>query len=178
MNRNPSDYLTGQRQRSVPNLAVRQRLLKFFNALIGDLRAAEAEVLLDLILARLATSVTVAASRGGANPHHTISEGPAWDLLERLLTGDVDAIAVELAAAGELQAMLICGENTVVSDPDKLWSHNGWIILDDFGLRMLKDPAIRDALMRIPPTRIIKGPHRFDVFVWAPSHAANVLRAP
>ncbi len=79
---------------------------------------------------------------------------------------------------GEFQDAPRYSDATVVSDPDKLWSHNGWIILDDFGLRMLKDPAIRDALMRIPPTRIIKGPHRFDVFVWAPSHAANVLRAP
>ena len=64
------------------------------------LEDAEADVLLALILARLATSVTVSASRGGANPHHTISEDLAWDLLERLLAGDVDAIAEELAAAG------------------------------------------------------------------------------
>ena len=67
---------------------------------VAPLEAAEADALLDLILARLATSVAVSASRGGANPHHTISEDLAWDLLERLLTSDVDAIAEELAAAG------------------------------------------------------------------------------
>jgi 4-aminobutyrate aminotransferase-like enzyme len=67
---------------------------------VAPLEDAEADVLLDLILARLATSVAVSASRGGANPHHTISEDLAWDLLERLAAGDVDAIAAELAAAG------------------------------------------------------------------------------
>jgi 4-aminobutyrate aminotransferase-like enzyme/aminoglycoside phosphotransferase (APT) family kinase protein len=67
---------------------------------VAPLTAAEAGALLDLILARLATSVVVSASRGGANPHHTISEDLAWDLLERLLAGDVDAVAAELAAAG------------------------------------------------------------------------------
>ena len=67
---------------------------------VAPLEEAEADVLLDLILARLATSVTVSASRGGANPHHTISEKLAWDLLERLMAGDLDAISEELAAAG------------------------------------------------------------------------------
>jgi 4-aminobutyrate aminotransferase-like enzyme len=67
---------------------------------VAPLKDAEADALLDLILARLATSVAVSASRGGANPHHTISEDLAWDLLERLAVGDVDAIAAELAAAG------------------------------------------------------------------------------
>ncbi|MGB5185733.1 MAG: aminotransferase class III-fold pyridoxal phosphate-dependent enzyme, partial [Acidimicrobiia bacterium] len=67
---------------------------------MAPLEDAEADALLDLILARLATSVTLSASRGRANPHHTISEVPAWDLFERLVAGDLEAIAAELAAAG------------------------------------------------------------------------------
>jgi len=67
---------------------------------VAPLEDAEADVLLDLILARLATSVVVSAVRGGANPHHTISEKLAWDLLERLMAGDIDAISGELATAG------------------------------------------------------------------------------
>ncbi|MGB5302395.1 MAG: phosphotransferase, partial [Gemmatimonadota bacterium] len=67
---------------------------------MAPLEDAEADALLDLILARLATSVTLSASRGRANPHHTISEVPAWDLFERLVAGDLEAIAAELGAAG------------------------------------------------------------------------------
>ncbi|MGB5655849.1 MAG: aminotransferase class III-fold pyridoxal phosphate-dependent enzyme [Acidimicrobiia bacterium] len=67
---------------------------------LAPLTDAEAGALLDLILARLATSVTVSASRGDANQHHTISEDLAWDLLERLVAGDLDRIAEELSAAG------------------------------------------------------------------------------
>jgi len=67
---------------------------------VAPLEDAEADALLNLILARLATSVTLSASRGRSNPHHTISEDLAWDLLERLLAGDLDAIGTELAAAG------------------------------------------------------------------------------
>ena len=66
---------------------------------VAPVEDAEARALLDLILARLATSVTVSASRGGANPHHTIGDDFAWDLLERLLAGDLDAIGGELEAA-------------------------------------------------------------------------------
>jgi len=67
---------------------------------VAPLTNAEAGALLGLILARLATSVTVSASRGGENPHHTISEDLAWDLLARLVAGDLDAIAEEIADAG------------------------------------------------------------------------------
>ncbi len=59
--------------------------------------AAEGAVLLDLILARLATSVAMSASSGGANPHRVASERLAWDLLERLMATDLDAIAAKLA---------------------------------------------------------------------------------
>jgi Ser/Thr protein kinase RdoA (MazF antagonist) len=58
----------------------------------------EGNVLLDLILARLATSVAMSASSGGANPHQMASESLAWDLLERLMAADLDPIAADLAA--------------------------------------------------------------------------------
>jgi len=61
---------------------------------------AEADVLVDLILTRLATSVVISVSRGDVNPHHMVTEALAWDLLERLLAGDVDGIAAELATKG------------------------------------------------------------------------------
>jgi 4-aminobutyrate aminotransferase-like enzyme/Ser/Thr protein kinase RdoA (MazF antagonist) len=63
------------------------------------LNEAEAGVLLDLILARLATSVVMSAQRGSTNPHHTASEPLAWDLLERLTSADHDLVAGELATA-------------------------------------------------------------------------------
>ena len=66
---------------------------------VAPLEDVEAAVILDFILARLATSVTVSAARGGANPHHMLTEAMAWDLLERLMLGDVDGIAAELATA-------------------------------------------------------------------------------
>jgi 4-aminobutyrate aminotransferase-like enzyme len=46
--------------------------------------------------------VTVSRFRGGTNPHHTITEKLAWDLLERLMAGDLDAISEELGTAGGL----------------------------------------------------------------------------
>lgn len=58
---------------------------------------AEAEVLLDLILVRLATSVTMSASSDGTNPHQVASETPAWDLLEHLMATDLDVIAAAFA---------------------------------------------------------------------------------
>jgi len=65
----------------------------------AELNAAEAGALLDLILARLATSVVMSAQRGSTNPHHTASEPLAWDLLERLSAADHGLVADELAAA-------------------------------------------------------------------------------
>ena len=59
--------------------------------------ATEIDVLFDLILARLATSVTLSASSDGTNPHQLASEAPAWDLLEYLMTTDLDAITAEFA---------------------------------------------------------------------------------
>jgi len=66
---------------------------------VASLEEVEADVMLDFILARLATSVTVSAARGGANPHHMLTESMAWDLLERLMLGGTDGIAAELATA-------------------------------------------------------------------------------
>jgi Ser/Thr protein kinase RdoA (MazF antagonist) len=61
--------------------------------------AAELDVLLDLILVRLATSVTMSASSDRTNPHHLASETSVWDLLECLMAADLNVIAAELAAA-------------------------------------------------------------------------------
>ena len=66
---------------------------------VAPIDEVEADVLLDFILARLATSVTVSAARGGSNPHHMLTEDMAWDLLERLMLGDVEGIAGDLATA-------------------------------------------------------------------------------
>jgi 4-aminobutyrate aminotransferase-like enzyme/Ser/Thr protein kinase RdoA (MazF antagonist) len=118
---------------------------------VASLEDAEAEIFLDLILARLATSVTVSASRGGANPHHTISEDLAWDLVERLLTGDVDAIAEELAAAGgevrtpsPLRTSLLERRSTLgpslslsYEEPLTIVRGNGQYLFDERGRRYL-----------------------------------------
>lgn len=60
---------------------------------------AEAKSLFDLILARLATSVCIAASQPEGNPHHHDTETSAWNLLARLIHGDTDAIANEIERA-------------------------------------------------------------------------------
>ncbi len=55
------------------------------------LQDAEFDILLDLIAARLAVSVSISATRHAEaieNPYLLVSEGPAWNLLERL--GKVD----------------------------------------------------------------------------------------
>lgn len=59
----------------------------------------EAHALMDLISARLATSVVMSAHHGAANPHHVVSEAAAWDLLERLAAADRSTMATELATA-------------------------------------------------------------------------------
>jgi 4-aminobutyrate aminotransferase-like enzyme/Ser/Thr protein kinase RdoA (MazF antagonist) len=79
-------------------VAVGCRVIRGFVA-EAPLTAAEADVLLDLILARLATSVVMSAHRGSTNPHHTASEPLAWDLLERLVVADDALVAGDLAAA-------------------------------------------------------------------------------
>ncbi len=65
----------------------------------------EAAALFDLILTRLATSVSIAASIPVANPHHHDTAATTWDLLGRLTSGDMDAMSEELrrAARGEEQ---------------------------------------------------------------------------
>ncbi len=67
----------------------------------------EAAALFNLILARLATSVCVAASLPMANPHHHETAAATWGLLGRLTAGDMDAMAEELrrAARGEEQPL-------------------------------------------------------------------------
>ena len=77
---------------------------------------AEADVLFDLILTRLATSVVMSASRGDANPHHMVTEALAWDLLERLLAGDVDGIAIELAIKGGSTAEPVSARDDLLVD--------------------------------------------------------------
>jgi len=64
---------------------------------VTELSAAEVDVLLDLILIRLATSVTMSASSDRTNPHQLASETPAWDLLEYLMATDLDVIASQFA---------------------------------------------------------------------------------
>jgi 4-aminobutyrate aminotransferase-like enzyme/Ser/Thr protein kinase RdoA (MazF antagonist) len=61
--------------------------------------ADEAAALPDLILARLATSVTVAAARSDANPHWHATRDATWDLLTRLVSGDIGTIASTITAA-------------------------------------------------------------------------------
>ncbi len=69
-------------------------------AQIAAVSAVEAELIYDLIRARLAVSACVSASRAGqGNPHHMVSETEVWELLERLDYVDSIAAAGELAAA-------------------------------------------------------------------------------
>ncbi len=69
-------------------------------AQIGAVSAVEAELIYDLIRARLAVSACVAASRADqGNPHHVVSEQAVWELLERLDYVDSIAAGAELAAA-------------------------------------------------------------------------------
>ncbi|WP_158269857.1 glycosyltransferase family 39 protein [Desulfonatronum sp. SC1] len=42
----------------------------------------------------------------------------------------------------------------------------GYVFLDDFGLRMIKNKGIRTLLERTPPVFVARGPWGFDVFVW------------
>ncbi len=69
-------------------------------AQIGAVSAVEAELIYDLIRARLAVSACVSASRADqGNPHHVVSERAVWELLERLDYVDSIAAGAELAAA-------------------------------------------------------------------------------
>jgi 4-aminobutyrate aminotransferase-like enzyme len=60
---------------------------------------AEASALFGLILARLATSVCIAASLLTDNPHHHDTADASWDILSRLAAADMKSIATELRAA-------------------------------------------------------------------------------
>jgi len=67
---------------------------------IADVTTAEAEMIYDLIRARLAVSACVAASRADqGNPHHLVSEDDVWELLDRLDYVDAVAARTELARA-------------------------------------------------------------------------------
>lgn len=60
---------------------------------------AEADWLFDLILARLATSACIAATRPEDNPHHQNTSSGVWNLLATLLAADTRWIAERLATA-------------------------------------------------------------------------------
>jgi 4-aminobutyrate aminotransferase-like enzyme len=67
---------------------------------IASVTTAEAEMIYDLIRARLAVSACVAASRAElGNPHHTVSEDDVWELLDRLDYVDAVTARTELARA-------------------------------------------------------------------------------
>ena len=72
---------------------------------VAAVSALEAELIYDLIRARLAVSACVSASRADqGNPHHMVSEQDVWELLERLDYVDSIAAGAELAdAAGKPQ---------------------------------------------------------------------------
>ncbi|NHZ70701.1 MAG: aminotransferase class III-fold pyridoxal phosphate-dependent enzyme, partial [Proteobacteria bacterium] len=66
---------------------------------IADVAVCETRLLFPLILSRLATSVCVAAAQADDNPQHHDTESDTWDLLERLIAGDLAAMTDELAVA-------------------------------------------------------------------------------
>ncbi|MDJ1160000.1 aminotransferase class III-fold pyridoxal phosphate-dependent enzyme [Chelatococcus sp. SYSU_G07232] len=71
------------------------------------LQEAEFEVLMDLVAARLAVSVSISATRHAAaaeNPYLLVSEKPAWDLLERLARIDRRIATAILRKACGLEA--------------------------------------------------------------------------
>ena len=76
----------------------------------------EASALLDLVMARLATSVAMSAARGDANPHHIVSETAAWDLLERLAATDHAAVSAEWTTAAGHECRPIRHEAVLVKD--------------------------------------------------------------
>ncbi len=79
-------------------VAVAVALLQGFAEVVA-VTDEEAHTLIDLISARLATSVVMSAHHGAANPHHVVSEAAAWDLLERLEAADRSKMATDLATA-------------------------------------------------------------------------------
>lgn len=71
------------------------------------LQDEEFDILMDLVAARLAISVSIAASRAGAavdNPYLLVSEKPAWALLERLARIDRQIATAILRNACGLEA--------------------------------------------------------------------------
>ena len=64
-----------------------------------DANLEEAAVVFDLILARLGTSVAISAAHSSEDPYRSRSEDLAWNLLERLSSGDRRAISYEMAIA-------------------------------------------------------------------------------
>lgn len=66
--------------------------------------------------------------------------------------------------AGEIQWSDPYGTSPAVRTVDQLMTLDGYLILDDLGLRMLALPEIRDLLENQTPNAIVRGP--FNVFVW------------
>lgn len=65
---------------------------------------------------------------------------------------------------GELQINPPYTTAFVIKNLDELLSINGYVILDDFGLRMLLNKEIRGYLSGKKPSAIIPGP--FNVYIW------------
>ena len=55
---------------------------------------------------------------------------------------------------------------TVIPDLKTLKSMNTWIVLDDYGLRMLKDKETQDFLKRKRPIKTIRSSNKFNIFIW------------
>ena len=59
----------------------------------------------------------------------------------------------------------------VVGSAAELVAANGYVVIDDFSLRMLVDQETQHLLLTRPPDQIIDGPRNFDVFIWRPVRA-------
>ena len=99
----------------------------------------EADAIYDLIRARLAVSVCVAASRRHlGNDHHMVSEDDAWELLERLDYVDAVAAAARLVAAAGYER-----REPTEHDPRSARPGNG----------TGAQPLVRDVALRASPHR-------------------------
>ncbi|MEO7965478.1 MAG: aminotransferase class III-fold pyridoxal phosphate-dependent enzyme, partial [Gemmatimonadaceae bacterium] len=79
---------------STHSIADAARILSAFHA-VHTLESDEVDLVFDLIAARLVISVCMSASRrerSGDNAYLSVSEAPAWELLERMRTMDSDIV--------------------------------------------------------------------------------------
>lgn len=108
----------------------------------------EGRVVFDLILARLAMSVSISASRSVENTYHKRSETGAWDLLVRLAAADAQAVSAALEAAlGHPRQMTdalidrrsLLGPSLSLSydEPLNIVAGRGQFLFDHFGRRYL-----------------------------------------